>query len=87
MKKSVAVALVLLLSVALWIGSGFLSDSKPPMPAETASTASAGLLHPPSVQVETLRAGSVAQVLQLMGVTAPRRQVHVPARPKAQSLR
>ena len=82
MKKSVVVALVLILSVALWIGSGFLSDLKPPQSEQTASTASGGLLHPPSVQVETLRAGSVAQVLHLMGVTAPRRQVHVPAQTK-----
>ena len=34
------------------------------------------------MRVKSLRAGSVAQVWHLLGVTAPRRQVHVPAQTK-----
>ena len=82
MKKSVVVALVLMLIVALWIGSGFLGDSEPSRSVQDAPTVSGGSLSSPSVQVETLRADSVAQVLHLMGVTAPRRQVQVPAQTK-----
>tara|TARA_Y100001934_G_C12341817_1_gene770612 strand:- start:1100 stop:2173 length:1074 start_codon:yes stop_codon:yes gene_type:complete len=82
MRKSVVVALVLMLIAALWIGSGFLGDSGPSRSVKDMPTVSGGSVPSPSVQVETLRAASVAQVLYLMGVTAPRRQVQVPAQTK-----
>ena len=82
MKKSVLVALVLMLIVGLWIGSGFLSGSDPAQSEQSTPAASGGSVQPPSVQVATLKAGSVAQVLHLMGVTAPKRQVRVPAQTK-----
>jgi len=82
MKKSVLVALALTLIVGLWIGSGFLSDRDPARSAQITPAASGGSVQPPSVQVATLKAGSVSQVLHLMGVTAPKRQVRVPAQTK-----
>ncbi len=82
MRKSVLVALALVLIVGLWIGSGFWSEHKGPPPQTSTSTAPSAPGQPPSVQVQALQASSVAQVLHLMGVTAPKRQVDVPAQTK-----
>lgn len=82
MRKSVVVAFALVLIVGLWIGSGLFSEHEgTPAPVSTTAVPSASV-QPPSVQVQTLQASSVAQVLHLMGVTAPMRQVDVPAQTK-----
>ena len=76
------VAFALVLIVGLWVGSGLFSEHDgTPAPVSATAVPSASV-QPPSVQVQTLQASSVAQVLNLMGVTAPTRQVDVPAETK-----
>ncbi len=83
MKKSVLLSLALLLVVAAWIGSGLLRSGESVPTASDASPATTIIdalpAQPPAVQVRTLAASSVPQMLDLMGVTAPKRAVQVPA--------
>lgn len=83
MKKSVLLAVTLLLAVSAWIGSGLLVDQKPTSAPgvsadSTENTGSQSVL-PPAVQVRILAAAPVSRKLHLMGVTQPKRFVQLRA--------
>ena len=83
MRKSVAIAAILLLAVSAWIGSGLLLDRKPAaapgVSAGLAENTGSQLARPPAVQVRTLVAVPVSRKLYLMGVTQPKRSVQLRA--------
>lgn len=83
MRKSVALAAILLLAVSAWIGSGLLLDRKPTsapgVSAGSAENTGSQLARPPAVQVRTLVAVPVSRKLYLMGVTQPKRSVQLRA--------
>ena len=84
MSRSVIAALVLLIVVSAWIGSGFLSDSQDASSAATSQSQddAASPAKLPTVQVQQVTASSVDRILNLMGVTAANREVRVPGQTK-----
>ena len=86
MGKSVWIALVLLLGVSAWIGSGFLSQSEESIAPSSGSDSGDLSLRPaasiPTVQTRLVKAADVEQVLGLMGVTVANRSVEVDVQSK-----
>tara|TARA_B110000196_G_scaffold51082_1_gene41836 strand:- start:412 stop:1497 length:1086 start_codon:yes stop_codon:yes gene_type:complete len=83
MKKSVLLAVTLLLAVSAWIGSGLLVDQKPTsapgVSADSTENMGSQSVLPPAVQVRILAAAPVSRKLHLMGVTQPKRFVQLRA--------
>ena len=83
MKKSVLLAVTLLLAVSAWIGSGLLVDPKPTsapgVSADSIENMGSQSVLPPAVQVRILAAAPVSRKLHLMGVTQPKRFVQLRA--------
>ena len=83
MKKSVLLAVTLLLAVSAWIGSGLLVDQKPTsapgVSADSTKNTESQSVLPPAVQVRILAAAPVSRKLHLMGVTQPKRFVQLRA--------
>ena len=86
MGKSVWIALVLLLGVSAWIGSGFLSQSEesiaPSSGSDSGDLSLRAAASIPTVQTRLVKAEDVEQVLGLMGVTVANRSVEVDVQSK-----